>query len=264
MPWYRTGTVTVTNGSTTVTGVGTDFAANGRVGDAFIGPNGALHEVTNVASSTVLAIYPAYAGATASGAGFSVAPIQGYVKQLADQAQTILQQWGATLAGLGAVSSENVVPVTKGGTGGITAAAARTGLGLGSAAVAPLVGTVSQTGGVPTGAIFQTISNSNGSAIKFADGTMICRSTRDYGSVNINIALGSLFVSAIQAGSNFADTFISPPTCTINLISGGATAYAGTIALPSTSASQGFYAVAGNSGAQSIAAVVIAIGRWYA
>lgn len=174
MPWYRTGTVTVTSGSTTVTGLGTDFAANARVGDAFIGPNGALHEVTNIASSTVLAIYPSYSGVTASGAGFSVAPIQGYVKQLADQAQTILQQWGATLAGLGTVSSENVVPVTKGGTGGVTQAAARTGLGLGSAAVAAILGTVSQTGGVPTGAISEKVVNANGEATKFADGRLIC------------------------------------------------------------------------------------------
>ncbi|MCU1752134.1 hypothetical protein [Pseudomonas sp. 6D_7.1_Bac1] len=133
MPWYREGKVTVTNGSTSVTGVGTDFASNSRVGDAFIGPNGALHEVTNVASATVLAIFPPYAGPTAAGASYTVAPIQGYVKQLADQAQSIIQQWGSTLAGLGSVSTENVVPVEKGGTGGKTQAAARSGLGLGTA-----------------------------------------------------------------------------------------------------------------------------------
>ncbi|MBV7571792.1 hypothetical protein KW846_03680 [Pseudomonas sp. PDM32] len=133
MPWYRAGTVTVTNGSTTVTGVSTDFAANARVGDAFIGPNGALHEVTNIASATVLAIYPPYAGVTVGGAGYTVAPVQGYVKQLADQARDILQQWGTTLAGLGSVSTENIVPVAKGGTGGTTQATARNGLGLGSA-----------------------------------------------------------------------------------------------------------------------------------
>ncbi|ROM94380.1 hypothetical protein [Pseudomonas brassicacearum] len=134
MPWYRDGKVTVTNGSTSVTGVGTDFASNSRVGDAFIGPNGALHEVTNVASATVLAIFPAYAGPTAAGASYTVAPIQGYVKQLADQAQSIIQQWGSTLAGLGSVSTENVVPVEKGGTGGKTQVTARSGLGLGTAA----------------------------------------------------------------------------------------------------------------------------------
>lgn len=37
-----------------------------------------------------------------------------------------------------------------------------------------LLGTVSQVGGVPTGAIIERGSNSNGEYVKFADGTMIC------------------------------------------------------------------------------------------
>ena len=39
------------------------------------------------------------------------------------------------------------------------------------------VGTVSQSGGVPTGAIIERGSNANGEYVKFADGTMICVST---------------------------------------------------------------------------------------
>ncbi|MNJ41536.1 hypothetical protein D3C77_364620 [compost metagenome] len=101
MSWYRDGTVAVTNGSSTITGTNTNFAANARVGDAFIGPDGVVREVSNIASETVLSVFPAYSGATASGASYTLAPLQGYVKQLADQAQQIIQQWGATLAGLG-------------------------------------------------------------------------------------------------------------------------------------------------------------------
>ncbi len=37
-----------------------------------------------------------------------------------------------------------------------------------------ILGTVSQTSGVPTGAIIERGSNANGSYVKFADGTMIC------------------------------------------------------------------------------------------
>lgn len=37
-----------------------------------------------------------------------------------------------------------------------------------------LLGTVSQSGGVPTGAIIESGSNANGRYVKFADGTMIC------------------------------------------------------------------------------------------
>lgn len=135
MPWYRVGTVAVTLNSNAVTGNGTAFIANSRVGDAFIGPDGKQYEVTNIASNTALSIAPPY-GSTSTGTGaYALMPVQGYTKDLADQARAIIQQWGATLAGLGTVSTENVVPVTKGGTGGTTQSAARNGLGLGSAAV---------------------------------------------------------------------------------------------------------------------------------
>ena len=44
MPWHRFGTVSVIQNSNVVTGVNTAFAANTRVGDAFIGPDGRLYE----------------------------------------------------------------------------------------------------------------------------------------------------------------------------------------------------------------------------
>ena len=37
-----------------------------------------------------------------------------------------------------------------------------------------ILGTVSESGGVPTGAIIERGSNSNGEFVKYADGTMIC------------------------------------------------------------------------------------------
>ncbi|MFV3316579.1 hypothetical protein [Pseudomonas sp. NY15374] len=47
---------------------------------------------------------------------------------------------------------------------------------LGTAAFANILGTVSSSGGVPTGAIMEAGSNANGRYVKFADGTMICTS----------------------------------------------------------------------------------------
>lgn len=38
-----------------------------------------------------------------------------------------------------------------------------------------ILGTVSQASGVPTGAIIETGTNSNGTYVKYADGTMLCR-----------------------------------------------------------------------------------------
>lgn len=134
MPWYRTGTVAITAGQTTVTGTGTNFTANARVGDAFQGPDGRWYEVTNIASSGVLSILPAYQGATVNGGGYGLAPMQGYVKESADRLRQLIEQFGTTIAGLGTVSTKNVVPVDMGGTGGTTQADARAGLGLGTAA----------------------------------------------------------------------------------------------------------------------------------
>ena len=42
-----------------------------------------------------------------------------------------------------------------------------------------ILGTVSESGGVPTGAIIERGSNSNGEFVKYADGTMICMFIED-------------------------------------------------------------------------------------
>lgn len=281
MPWYRTGTVAITAGQNTVTGTGTNFSANARVGDAFQGPDGRWYEVTNIASSKVLSILPVYQGETVAAGSYGLAPMQGYVKESADRlrqitdgmesieadvqaahqsaldaaasataagasanqasqdrtaaqaaagaaqasqqaaagsstsagqsaqealgyrnsAQTSASQASASAdaaaasAAAAAESEHNVshkansgansditslsglttpLSVNQGGTGGGSAAAARTSLGLKSAAVADIVGAVSQSGGVPTGAIVEKGENANGFYTRFADGTQEC------------------------------------------------------------------------------------------
>lgn len=129
MPWYRVGSVAITAGQNTVTGTGTNFSTNARVGDALQGPDGRWYEVTNIASATVLSILPAYQGATVSAGAYGLAPMQGYVKASADRLKQLVDQWGSTLAGLGTVSTENIVPIAKGGTGATTPAAAIASLG---------------------------------------------------------------------------------------------------------------------------------------
>lgn len=90
MAWYKTGTVDVTNNSTAVTATGTKFASNARVGDGFRGPDGEWYEIVNIASETVLGIYPAYQGATvAASSNYMIAPLQGYNKESADRLRAI-------------------------------------------------------------------------------------------------------------------------------------------------------------------------------
>lgn len=58
----------------------------------------------------------------------------------------------------------------------------------------PILGTVSQASGVPTGAIIERGSNANGEYVRFADGTQICW-TRFPFSGAINIAINGMFRS---------------------------------------------------------------------
>jgi hypothetical protein len=95
MAWYKTGTLSITAGQTSVTGVGTQFASNARVGDGLRGPDGKWYEIVNIASETVLGIFPAYAGATVSASSdWVIAPIQGYVKESADRLRELINSLG--------------------------------------------------------------------------------------------------------------------------------------------------------------------------
>lgn len=100
MPWYKAGTVSVTQNSNAVIGASTAFIANSRVGDAFRGPDGGWYEVTNIASDTAMSIAPPYQGATSAGGAYALAPMQGYAKDSADALRALVNQFGAQLAAL--------------------------------------------------------------------------------------------------------------------------------------------------------------------
>jgi hypothetical protein len=130
MTWYKTGTVSVVQNSNAVAGTGTSFLSNGRVGDAFRGPDGGWYEITNIASDTAMSISPNYQGATNAAGVYAIAPMQGYVKESADALRALVNQFGAQLAALGTTGNYNILPVEKGGTGSETLAGAKTNLGI--------------------------------------------------------------------------------------------------------------------------------------
>jgi len=261
MAWYKTGTVSVTNGETSITGTGTNFATNARVGDGFRGPDGEWYEVTNIASETTLGIYPAFQGVTVSNSpNYMIAPLQGYNKESADRLRAITdsftvvtsvagrtgdvvldkydvgldlvdntadstkpvsapQQTALNLkidktsivddltstdatkvlsANQGKVLNDIKVNVSDIVDSLVSTDTAKplsanqgkvlrdstytkqesdttiTNLALKSASKADILGVVSQSGGVPTGAIIERGSNANGNYTKYADGTMMC------------------------------------------------------------------------------------------
>jgi hypothetical protein len=102
MAWYKTGTVAVTNASTTVTGTGTNFVSGAQVGDGFLGPNELLYEITAINSATSLTIAPAYGGATASSQNYAIAPTQGLVASLASDVTDLITDYQSVVDNAGA------------------------------------------------------------------------------------------------------------------------------------------------------------------
>lgn len=102
----------MTSGSNAVIGTGTAFIANSRVGDAFRGPDGEWYEVTNIASDTALSIAPDYQGAAVTAGAYSLAPMQGYVKDSADALRAATQVIASGVADM----QEQVAAATEAAT----------------------------------------------------------------------------------------------------------------------------------------------------
>lgn len=102
MTWYRTGTVTVTNGQTLVTGSGTAWIANAQIGEGLVAPDGRIYEITNIVSDTSLSISPAYLGSTASGQSYTIAPLRGRIAQLLSETSSLLASFATVRDGIGA------------------------------------------------------------------------------------------------------------------------------------------------------------------
>lgn len=71
--WYRTGTVNITQGSTNITGVGTNWQTAGiQPGDVFMVGNSVLYEIAQVADNTNIVLQSAFQGATGTGQNYSI------------------------------------------------------------------------------------------------------------------------------------------------------------------------------------------------
>ncbi len=101
MAWYNGGTVTVTNGSTVVTGAGTDFVNNVSARDAFALIGGNPNEIASVDSKTQLTLARPWLGASASGQAYVVQPTVGIYVDLALRALNMLVPFQAVIDGVG-------------------------------------------------------------------------------------------------------------------------------------------------------------------
>jgi len=72
-----------------------------------------------------------------------------------------------------------------------------------------VVGTVSQSGGTPTGAVVERDENANGEYVKFADGTLICWATEGVNRTTPS-TFGVVYFSS-DAVLTFPEPFVSTP-----------------------------------------------------
>lgn len=118
---------------------------------------------------------------------------------------------------------------------------------------ANILGTVSQLGGVPTGAIIERGTNANGKYVRYADGSQIC-----FGSVNTTTVAGSTGTSAFAFAAAFAESPIVVPSA----VTGFAARFNATTSSISPTAVA--FGIGDNStGNISISIMYIAIGRWF-
>jgi len=93
MAWVSSGTVSVTNGSTSVIGTGTSWFGALQNGWGFVGPDGRVCEILTVDDATTLTLKTPYQGATAAGQVYAVFPTGSLSADLVAQVQALIANY---------------------------------------------------------------------------------------------------------------------------------------------------------------------------
>ena len=155
------------------------------------------------------------------------------------------------------VAKTDVIAIAKGGTGATTANAAADAIG--AFRRGTLLGTVSQSAGVPTGAVIERGSNANGEYVRFADGTQIC----------ISQFTGALSPSAYGSGGIYKSQFTwTQPASFVGVaavyasgVDNGAQGWGGGVTASGTSVDVSWFSTTPTISITGI--VLLAIGRWF-
>lgn len=287
-PPYTTGTITLTNGSAVVTGSGTAWQTALIMGGVIYvqAAGGSPLPILTVDSNTQITAAIEWTGA--SGEYSYAIQVNNDVNQVLRNAQA-LSEYIQRLdnPSLGALASlapaENTVPVF---TGPETAALMELGaefrqaIGINDpSGFVPnsqirndltadkayrrgnILGTVSQASGVPTGAIIERGSNTNGEYIRWADGTQIVTMRVTANSLSF-AAIGSLYRASI---GNFPwpALFTADGAATsVSAINGAA--WASPVSRGNSTTSPGIWVISPiNTLTPPLAVDCIAVGRWF-
>jgi len=123
-----------------------------------------------------------------------------------------------------------------------------------------ILGTVSEDGGVPTGAIIERGSNANGEFVRYADGTQISWIHNHDGGEVSNNSSGNIFRTNNQSYT-FPVEFSEVPT--VNITSRGFTAWSGNCRAIATNEISQYRQFSSTANSNSVEVRIIAIGRWF-
>gem|GEM_PF-2939910 len=146
--------------------------------------------------------------------------------------------------------------IAQGGTGATAANAAADALG--AFRKGTILGTVSQTSGVPTGAVIETGTNANGTYTRWADGAQICTRSFTYSGSGWKTTFPSVALAALFIDGGYSVNI----TCHSD-----GTGYASIACLNFNAQAVGSFAIYPPSGVidtgTTIFMYVTAIGRWF-
>lgn len=132
-------------------------------------------------------------------------------------------------------------------------------VGIGDIQASVIVGTTTQSGGLPTGSIIERGSNANGEYVKYADGTMICTFAQTI-TLNINTAYNTVFFAL--PSWTYPVAFASNPIASLGAQRTGGVLSTGSGSASTTVASLYVIDYTSTTG-QSITLRWFAIGRWF-
>lgn len=289
MPQLKTNTVTVTNGSNSVVGSGTAWLTGPNpvtVGAYLIisdenGGSPTVYEVQAIPSDTSITLTTNWAGVTGTyNAVIHIDFLPNGVPQLASgdlETVAVINRAHKILGDDIASGTAAATTTTRGTVEKATSTESIAGVaddkfpdvkGVKAFLYDRMVGTVSQSGGVPTGAIIERGSNANGEYTKFADGTLICSMAGLLDNASISVA----FRQRYTIGWTFPHQFSSTPKVYFNGLSDqdASGAYEGGISnyRPTLTTTTGYLEVYNGVAAGAVLTRLVftegfAIGLWY-
>lgn len=274
---YNTGTATVNANGTAVTGQGTSWLTSGlQAGDMFWAA-GLSVRIASVSSNTSLTLAYAWPGTSRSADFYEIRLAPDATRALASARQVLDALTNGNLFSIGALTTaaNKLAYYTGAGVAALTDLVAHgrviiglTGgngkfirsTGANTAVMQDMVGTVSQSGGIPTGAIVERGSNANGEYVRFADGTQICTYNAVFSITTT--AAGSIHRDSTNVGAwSYPSAFAAAPA--VSTAAASNAAWAGVGAASATQLnSVPVFAPSALSGS-SIRIYFQAIGRWF-